>query len=255
MRHVFTLCSRELAAYFLTPTAYLVLLAFQAVAWLNFWDLVDVLARPQRTLSVAQSPINAYLSGSMPFWFAVVFAVPVLTMRLLAEERRSGTIETLLTAPVTEAQVVMAKWLAGLAMFVALLVPFWLYLPFLYFQADYRFDLGPPLALGLGMLTLGMMFTAIGLFYSALTRQQVLAAIATFVTLFLLLFVTFIGERTAVERGSPWSAVARYCSPIGQALTLGVGQLDLRFLALHVSVCVLFLYLTVQVLRSRETAG
>ena len=67
----------------------------------------------------------------------------MLTMRLLAEERRSGTIETLLTLPVTETEVVLAKWLAGVVMYCVLLVPFALYLPFLYYQAKFDFDLGP----------------------------------------------------------------------------------------------------------------
>ena len=81
---------------------------------------------------------------------------------LLAEERRSGTIETLLTLPVTEAEVVLAKWLAGVVMFWALLVPFALYLPFLYYQAKFYFDVGPVLALAIGLTTMGMMFVAIG---------------------------------------------------------------------------------------------
>ena len=104
-------------------------------------------------------------------------AIPALTMRLLAEERRSGTIETLLTLPVTETQVVLAKWLAGVVMYLVLLIPFALYLPFLYFQARFYFDLGPVLALAIGLTTMGMMFIAVGLLFSAMTRNQIVAAI------------------------------------------------------------------------------
>src|SRR5262245_25724735 len=175
MGHVRTLLTRELAAYFLGPMAYLVLLAFQLVAALNFWELVDSLRMPQQELSSVREPMSTYVSGSPSFWIAILVAVPVLTMRLFAEERKSGTIEVLLTAPVSENEVVLAKWLAGVIMYAALLVPFAIYLPFLYFQANFTFDLGPIFALGVGLLTMGMMFVAIGLLLSALTRNQIIA--------------------------------------------------------------------------------
>ena len=186
MRHVPPLLRRELGSYFLSPMAYLILLAFQVIAWLNFWELVDALGRAPQVFSSLRDPMNSYISGSTPFWIALLVAIPALTMRLVAEERRSGTIETLLTVPVTEAEIVVAKWLAGVVMYLVLLVPFALYLPFLYYQAKYYFDVGPLASLGIGLTTLGMMFVAIGLFFSALTRNQVVAAIWTFVVLFLL---------------------------------------------------------------------
>ncbi len=143
MRHVPTLMRRELGAYFLGPIAFLVLFGFQFVAWINFWELVDNLSRPQQTLSSLNDPLNYYISGSTPFWFAVLVAVPALTMRLVSEELRSGTIETLLTVPVTETEVIVAKWLAGVVMYLLLLMPFAVYLPFLYYMAHFRFDPGP----------------------------------------------------------------------------------------------------------------
>src|SRR5271170_5265385 len=149
MRHVSTLLNRELGAYFLGPMAYLVLLAFQVIAFLNFWELVDTLSQPQRELSSRSDPMTTYIAGSPWFWIALLVAIPMLTMRLLAEERRSGTIETLLNLPVTETEVVVAKWLGGVVMYCVLLVPFGLYLPFLYYQARFEFDLGPLLALAL----------------------------------------------------------------------------------------------------------
>jgi ABC-2 type transport system permease protein len=109
MRHIPTLCRRELGAYFLSPMAFLTLLAFQVIAWLNFWELVDGLSRPQHALSNMRDPLNSYISGSTPFWIGLLVAIPALTMRLVAEERRSGTIETLMTVPVTEAEIAGSK--------------------------------------------------------------------------------------------------------------------------------------------------
>src|SRR5262249_59302504 len=89
MRHVPTLLRRELGAYFLGPMAFLILLAFQVIAWLNFWELVDGLSPPRDALSGRFEPMNLYISGSTPFWIALLVAVPALTMRLIAEERRA----------------------------------------------------------------------------------------------------------------------------------------------------------------------
>lgn len=253
MRHVATLAGRELAAFFLSPMAYLVLLAFQAIAALNFWELVERLGLPQRALSGSADPMVSYLAGSSTFWVAVLFAVPILTMRLIAEERRSGTLETLLTAPVTEVEVILGKWLAGVVMFLALLVPFFLYLPFLYVLGRYPFDLGPVLSLAIGLTTSGSLFIAVGLLFSTLSRNQILAAVGTFVALFLLIVLTYLGQVYAEARQSDWAEVLGYVAVLSQVAQLGAGLLDLRFLVLHLSGVVFVLVLCVKILKTRET--
>ena len=251
MRHVSALLARELGAYFLSPMAYLVLLAFQVMAFLNFWELVDTLSVPQRELSTIRDPMSTYISGSPAFWIAILVAVPMLTMRLLAEERRAGTIETLLTLPVTETEVVTAKWLAGVVMYGVLLVPFALYLPFLYYQAKFDFDPGPMLALLIGLTTMGMMLVAIGLFLSSLTRNQIIAAIWTFVILFLMVVLVPLVYLFALRQHAPWADGIRFVALIHQIRSFGLGQLDFRYLAIHLSVCVFALFLTVKVVESR----
>jgi ABC-2 type transport system permease protein len=252
MRHVPTLLRRELAAYFLGPMAFLIVLGFQVIAWLNFWELVEGLSSPKVSLSNRFDPMNMYISGSTPFWIALLVAVPALTMRLLAEERRSGTIETLLTVPVTEAEVVVSKWLAGLAMYLVLLLPFLVYLPFLYYQGKLHFDLGPVVSLLIGLTTVGMMFIAIGLFFSALTRNQIIAAIWTFVVLFLIVILTLLLYLFASDRQSPWAEAMRYVALLPQVQTFGEGRLDLRYVTIHLSVAAFMLYLTVKVLEWRR---
>lgn len=252
MRHVPTLFRRELAAYFLGPMAFLILFAFQAIAWINFWNLVDELSRNGQSFSGLRDPLNTYISGSLAFWVGLMVAVPVLTMRLLSEERRSGTIEQLLTAPVTELEVVVSKWLAGFAMYLVLLVPFALYLPFLYYQGNYRFDVGPVLSLAIGLASVGLMLTAIGLFFSSLTRNQIIAAVLTFATTFLLIFATRGAFAYALFRRSSWANVFQFLSVIDQVNTFGSGQLDLRFLAAHLSIAIPLLYLTAKVLEYRR---
>jgi gliding motility-associated transport system permease protein len=252
MRHVPTLLRRELAGYFLGPMAFLILLAFQAIAWLNFWSLVDELARNAQVYSGMRDPLNSYVTGSPAFWMGLFVAIPVLTMRLVAEERRSGTIEQLLTAPVTETEVVVSKWLAGVVMYLFLLLPFALYLPVLYYQAKYYFDVGPVISLGVGLTSMGAMFVAIGLFFSSMTRNQIVSAVLTFATVFLLIVVTQAGYAYAMFRRSNWAEAIQFVSVVHQVNTFGSGQLDLRFLALHLSTSVLMLYLTVKVLEYRR---
>jgi ABC-2 type transport system permease protein len=251
MRHIFTLVYRELAAYFLGPMAYFVLLAFQIIAFLNFWELVDTLSEPQREISSLRDPMTTYVSGSPAFWIAILIAIPMLTMRLIAEERRSGTIETLLTLPVTETEVVVAKWLGGVVMFLALLIPFAIYLPVLHYQAKFDFDVGPLCTLAVGLVSMGMMLVAIGLLFSAITRNQIIAAVWTFVVLFLLVVVIPLVYLFATRQHTPWAEGARFVALLYQLQSFSLGQLDLRILALHGSVCVFVLYLTVKVLEMR----
>ncbi len=252
MKHIPTLVKRELSAYFFGPMAFLILLAFQAIAWMNFYDLLDRLVRNPSTLSGVLDPLNFYISRSITFWIALMVAIPALTMRLLAEEKRSGTIETLLTVPVTETEVVVSKWIAGVAMYFALLLPFAVYLPFLYYQGNYHYDVGPLYSLTIGMTTLGMMFVAIGLFFSALTKNQIVAAIWTFATMFLLIFLAEAGYNFAVAKGSAWADVMQFLSIFYQVYTFGLGQLDLRFLAVHLSICAFMLFLTIKLVQWRR---
>ncbi len=252
MRHVPTLLRRELAAYFLGPMAFLILLAFEVVAWLNFWQLVDALSRPQQYVSGRFEPLNTYISGSFAFWLALMIAIPALTMRLIAEERRSGTIEPLLTLPVSETEIVLAKWLAGVIMYLVLLLPFYLYLPFLYLQGRFHFDVGPIAALTIGLTTIGMMFVAIGLFFSSLTKNQIIAAIWTFVALFLVLVLTLLLNIYAASTQAAWADAVRFIAVMYQVQEFGVGKLDLRYLTLHLSVTAFMLYLTVKVLQTKR---
>jgi ABC-2 type transport system permease protein len=251
MRHVRALLGRELGAYFLGPMAYLVLLAFQLIAALNFWELVDILSAPQRELSSLRDPMNTYIPGSPAFWIAILVSIPLLTMRLFAEERRQGTIEALLTVPVTETEIVVAKWLAGVLMYCALLVPFFLYLPFLYYQAKYNFDPGPILGLAVGLTTMGMMLVAIGLFLSSLTHNQIVAAIWTFVVLLFLIVIFPVIYLFAAQHHYPWADAVRFLAVLYHVQSFGQGLLDFRYIAVHLSVTFFVLSLTVRSLEMR----
>lgn len=255
MKHVPTLLRRELSAYFLSPMAYLIFLAFQVIAAIDFYQLVNTLTRDKayRSLSFGlNDPMIHYIAGSTVFWIGLMIALPALTMRLLAEERRSGTIEGLLTLPITETEVVVSKWLAGVVMFWLLLAPFALYLPFLYHYGHYYFDIGPVFSLAIGLTTLGMMFVAVGVFFSSLTRNQIVAAIGTFMTMFFVILLISLVQDVARERNSSWADPLRYLAVLYQVISFASGRLDFRFPALHLSVTAFMLWMSIKVLKTRQ---
>lgn len=252
MKHVPVLVRRELSAYFLRPMAYFVLLGFQVIAMLDYFQLVELLSDPRAVLSFSGqlNPMNSYVAGSWMFWVAMLIAVPALSMRLIAEERRTGTIEGLMTVPVTETEVVLSKWIAGVVMYLALLIPFAIYLPFLRTFGEYELDPEPLISLGIGLTTMGMMFMAIGVAFSASTRNQVEAAVGTFVVLLVLLLITMVNQVVGPRPG--WAEAISFLSVYVQLSEFATGRLDLRVVALHLSATAFALFLAVKVLEARR---
>ena len=249
IERVSALFGRELAAFFLSPTAYFLLLAFQIIAWFNFAELMALVSRPRLSFSITTDPISNYLSSSVSFWIAVMIAVPVLTMRLVAEERRLGTWESLLTAPVTETEIILAKWLAAVVMFLVLQIPHLIYLPFL--ARFLAIDPGPPLGLVLGLASAALMFSAIGVFFSTLARSQVVAAVWTFLALFGFVLLPQLLYNLGATRQASWLDVARQFAVLQQIHDLGTGRFDPRVPLLHGSVATLFLFLAIRCARLR----
>ena len=124
MRQITALVKRELIAYFSSPLAYIVMTAFLLMQGYIFYIIVSFLNNP---VTEAITPMQLFFGGTLFFWLFLLFVVPVITMRLIAEERRSGTIEVLLTSPLTEAQVIIGKFVAALGFYASLWLPTVLY--------------------------------------------------------------------------------------------------------------------------------
>lgn len=252
MNHILAVTRRELASYFLRPTAYFVLLGFQLIAALDFFQLVELLSDPRQAFSFSGrlDPMTSYIAANWLFWVALMVAIPALTMRLIAEERRSGTLEGLLTVPIAEHEIIVGKWLAGFVMYLAMLVPFAIYLPFLWRVGRYDLAPGPLISLGIGLASMGGMFVAVGVFFSALTRNQIEAAIGAFVVLLGLLLVPMLGE---VVRASPeWAEATTFLSVYSQLNDFAAGRFDARVVAVHLSVTAFLLFLAVKVTEARR---
>ena len=252
MRPTLSLIRREFAAYFLSPIAYAVIAVFLAVTGYRFYLTMEQLtARGPRGVSYPMQ----FMVADQLFWLVFLFIPPLLTMRLFAEERHSGTLEMLLTAPLRDWQIVFAKFFACLAFYVLMWAPTLLYLPVL---LDWEWgtmhcgiDPWPVVATYVGLFLAGAMFLAIGLFVSSLVKSQLLAAILSlFVGLF---FIVPAIWRPEMDLTSELYRILSYVTiPRHFELNFGRGVIDTRQLVLYGSVMLLCLFLTVRSLESRR---
>ena len=185
MRRLPAVAGRDLGAYFHTPAGLAVAALFLTLQGVVLWMFVQFLGRPDAPPGAV---MEFFFGGTILYWIAMALLATVLPMRLLAEEFRSGTIETLLTAPVTMTEVVVGKWLAAVAYFLALWTPTLLYLVYLR-AVGAAMDPGPLIAGYLGTILVGGAALALGLLASSLTRNQLVAATLSFVAFFLVLLL------------------------------------------------------------------
>lgn len=188
MRGIWATLTRELRAYFVSPLAYVILTFFLLVNGWVFYLIVSFLNDPMAPGSAR--PLDLFFGQTWLFWLILIFVCPIITMRLVSEERKSGTLEMLMTAPVTEGQVVLGKFLAALAFYIFLWLPTLAYAGILAYYSEV--DWGPVAAGYLGILGIGALFLAAGLLASALVANQIVAAIFAFAILLLLLGVAFL---------------------------------------------------------------
>lgn len=236
--------NRELRAYFFSPLAWIVLTFFLIGNGVIFTLIVSYLSDPRSSGSTM--PFEIFFTGFF-FWLVLLFTTPILTMRLLAEERRSGTIESLMTAPVSEVQVVVGKYLAALAFYSFLWLPTSIYVAIV--GRSSKVDWGPIGAGYLGIFCIGALFMAVGIFASSFTRSQIVAAIFTFAMLLGLFVVAFVEGLVTSETAKD---VLGYLNLLQHMEDFSKGIVDTRRLVFYFSTAVLFLFLTSRVLQAKK---
>lgn len=251
MRPTLSLVRREFSAYFLSPIGYVVFAVFLAVTGYLFYLSLELLtARGPRGISF---PMQLMVNDV--FWLVFLFIPPLLTMRLFAEERSTGTLETLLTAPLRDWQIVVSKFLACLLFYVCLWIPTLLYLPVL-LDLDWStmtvgVDPWPVLTTYLGVFLAGAMFLALGLLISSLVKTPMVAAL---VSLFVsLLFILAGFWRPDMDTsGTAYRVLFFFTVPLHFERNFSRGLLDTRQLVLYTSLALFCLFLTVRSLESRR---
>lgn len=247
MRGVLTVARREIFAFFVSPVAYVVL-----TAWLVFFGAVFyVLAM----LFASQPPgaganlLEAFFGGTTLFYLALLIFPPLLTMRLLAEERASGTIEALMTAPIGELQIVLGKYLAALFFWVVLWLPTLMYVWLAAGTGKDVVDLGAIGATYLGLFCIGVFYMAVGLLMSALSPNQIVAAVLTFLVLGGLFVIGLAGYATLDDEKR---AVFEYVGMWTQMAAFAKGIVDTRYLVYDFSLAIVALFLCVGVLQANR---
>jgi ABC-2 type transport system permease protein len=236
MRNVAPLTQRELAASFLSPIAYVVGCVF--LLFTGYYFVTQVLV-PGNEASMR--PLFAAMTGIL------VFAVPLLTMRAVAEEFSTGTIETLMTAPVTDAEVILGKFFGVLALYAAMLATT---IPHLLMMMAYsQPQLGVVLFSYVGMLLIGALYISVGLFASCCTRHQLLAAV---IGMGILSIFTFLVDYFADFAGPKVRGVLMYVNVPAHFDEFTKGILDTKSLVFFVSTTVFFLFLATKVLESKR---
>lgn len=252
MRSTLSLIRREFSAYFLSPVGYVVFAVFLVVTGHLFYlTLLRLTARGPVGVSF---PMQLMVSDNW-FWLVFLFIPPLLTMRLFAEERATGTLESLLTAPLRDGQIVVCKFLACYAFYLLLWLPTFLYLPVLLdwepWTLTTNIDPWPVYSTYFGLFLVGAMFLALGLFISSLVKSQMVAAL---ISLFLGLFFIVIGFwRPEMDEGSLLYRVLFFFTvPLHFERNFSRGLVDSSNLVLYVSAALFFLFLTVRSLESRR---
>jgi ABC-2 type transport system permease protein len=235
MKALAAIVRRELIATFSSPLAWIVMAAFLLLQGALFVLIVGYLSQPgQSSMSILQ----AFFGGTIFFWFFLVVA-PLITMRLVAEERRSGTIEVLLSSPVTEGQVIVAKFAAVWLFYLVLWLPTLVYVLMVKSQAD--IDWGAVASSYLGVALFGALFVSLGLLASTLSRNQIVAAVIAFTGLIVLFALPLLrglllgssGLAAVIDHADLWQHMADYAK----------GIVDTRHVVYELSLTVLFLFL------------
>lgn len=236
---------RELRAYFFSPMAYVVLSFFLLVNGYVFSLILSFLNDPRAGGST--TPLKLFFGDTFFFWLVLLFITPVLTMRLISEERKTGTIESLMTAPVSETVVVVAKYLAAFGFYLFLWLPTIVYVAIVARNSDV--DWGPIASGYIGVLGIGAVFMAVGIFGSSFTKNQLVAAVVTFAMLIFFFAVAFIDGLISDEG---LKGVLGYLNLLDHMDEFGKGIVDTRRLVYYLTTVVLFLFLTSRALQAKK---
>ncbi len=250
MRNAWSIFRKELRSYFASPIAYLLMAAFALIFGYFFYAATAIfVSRGMESQMMGRSmpmDLNEWIIRPLLMNISVIalFMIPMITMRLFAEEKRSGTIELLMTSPVRDIEIILGKWFAAVALLACIMGFSALNLIFLFIhgQPDWR-----PILIGyLGLLLQGGALLAIGAFISTLTKNQIIAGGATFAACLLL----WVLDWASSYETAAWAQVLSYLSVVTHFETFSKGVLDTKDVIFYLSVIFFGLFLTARSMES-----
>jgi ABC-2 type transport system permease protein len=258
MRNVLEIYKKEIRSYFATPIAYVVIVIFTAIFGFLFFRHLAYYSQLSYQLmqnQYQQQRIDLIMGVFGPLFNAnaIIFllVIPPLSMRLFAEERKSGTIELLYTYPLKDLQIVMGKWFAALSILFVMLVlttP----APFLAFSFAGVAEWGPVLSGYLGLFLMGTAFLSLGVLISALSENQIVAIIISYGALLALWFLQFAADPNT---GKPAAKVLQELSIVGHLNNFVKGVIDSKDAVYYVGFIFVSVFLTTRVLESKRWRG
>ena len=255
MRNVLAIAGKELRSYFASPIAYVVIGFFvfvygyfYAVMFGGFLQasLQAPLGGQSQPLNINQDMLRPLVQNTL---VVMLFVLPMITMRTYSEEKRSGTIELLLTSPITDFEIVMGKFLGAMGLYAAMLAVTLPHLAILYLYGHPEWK--PILTSYVGLILFGGCFVAVGLFISSLSKNQIVAGSVTFVIFLLLWVINWIGSFT----GPTGDKLTAYLSIVDHFDDFSKGVIDTTHVIYYLSFITFGLFLTAKSVDSERWRG
>ena len=255
MRNIIAIADKELRSYFASPIAYIIIGLFSLLfGWFFYMYLMLFVQQSEQMMqmggggaaNINQSMIRGVLLNSAVI---ILFVMPMITMRTYSEEKRSGTIELLLTSPITDLQIILGKFFGALGLYVAMLFVTMLYMGILFYYGNPEWR---PIATGyLGLLLMGSCFISAGLLISSVTKNQIVAGVITFAVFLMLWVINWIGESS----GPTTRALVSYLSITEHFDDFARGILDTKHIIYYLSFITFGLFLTAKSVDSERWRG
>jgi ABC-2 type transport system permease protein len=255
VRNILAIAEKELRSYFASPIGYILIGFFALLFGVFFYVyLMEFVRQSQQMMqfgggggaNVNQMMVRGLFQNTAVI---ILFVMPMVTMRTYSEEKRSGTIELLLTSPVTDLQIIVGKFIGALGLYVAMLAVTMLYMAILFRIGNPEWR---PIAAGyLGLLLMGGCFLAAGLFISSLTKNQIVAGFMTFATFLLLWIINWFGE----SAGPTARDLVNYLSITEHLEDFTRGIIDTKHVVYYLSFITFGLFLTAKSVDSERWRG
>ena len=256
MRNILAIAQKELKSYFSGPIAYIAIGLWALLYGYFFIAILQYFVRQsmqmgqfgmqQQAMNVNQQLIRPLLQNVT---IMILFTMPMVTMRTYSEEKRSGTIELLLTSPLTDFQIVMGKFLGAMALYGIMLAVTLVHIALLFIYGNPEWK--PIVTAYIGVLLLGGCFVSLGLFISSLTKNQIVAGMTTFAVFLLFWIITWVGSFS----GPTVDKLTQYLSIIDHLDDFTKGVIDTSHLIYYLSFITFGLFLTVKSVDTERWRG
>ncbi|MFC1691992.1 ABC transporter permease [Candidatus Latescibacterota bacterium] len=250
MRNILAVYDREIKSYFVSPVFYILATVFLLTVGNNFKDtffsfatqtINELMRATNYGIEVSLINVNNVASTMFSFMdYIFILITPLLTMRLYAEEKKNGTMELLMTSPITTSQVLFGKFFSCLTIYSIMMLLTVAFNIFMMVHSGYKLDLAPVLSSYLGTFLLGATLISIGMFFSSLTENQIVAAALT-LTFIMGLWLLVYTSRFIAE---PFNLLLRYISLADHLDSFTLGYIGIKHIVYYLSMTTFWLFLT-----------